>query len=52
MHVHVGKHCVDTYTVGTSIVLTNGGIVDVVVSCNHAEVEGREVHLLLDGHTL
>ena len=33
-------------------VLTNGGVVDVVVGSNHSKVEGREVHLILNSHTL
>ena len=31
---------------------TYGGIVDVVVSSDHAQVKRREVHLFLNGHTL
>ena len=40
-HTHNGR-CLCTY----------GGIVDVVVCSNHAKVERREVHLVLNGHTL
>ena len=32
--------------------LTNGGVVDVVVGGNHSEVEGGEVHLILNSYAL
>lgn len=32
--------------------LTNGGVVDVVVGGNHSEVEGGKVHLILNSYAL
>lgn len=37
---------------GTLTLLTNSGVVDVVVGSNHPQIEGREIHLILYSNTL
>ena len=37
---------------GSTDIRTNSCVVDVVVGCDHAKVEGREVHLILNGDAL
>lgn len=34
------------------LALTNGGVVDVIVGGDHAQVQGRHVHLVLDADAL
>ena len=33
-------------------VLTNGGVVDVIISCYHAQIEWSRVHVILNGYAL
>lgn len=41
------KHCA-----ASRISLTNGGVVDVVIGCNHPQVQGSHVHLVLNADAL